>query len=69
MRKFVDDKKLTHPILLMGGAVARERYAVSGFPTSFWIDREGRVVSRSVGFGPGMEVEMRKTAEELLARK
>lgn len=69
MRAFVEEQKLRHPILLQGGSVALDAYGVSGFPTGFFIDREGRIASREVGFGPGAEKKLRATAEAMLAAK
>jgi hypothetical protein len=50
---FVNQKKLTHPIALHGQRIA-DKYDVHVYPTTFWLDREGRFVHREVGF-PGAE--------------
>ncbi|MFO0983988.1 MAG: hypothetical protein U1E76_20090 [Planctomycetota bacterium] len=34
VEKFVADARLTHPILLMGGKPAKERYFCSAYPTT-----------------------------------
>lgn len=67
VKRFVDKKKLTHPIVLMGGKTASESYGVRGYPTSFWLDREGKVVSFDVGFGEGGQKELKATLEKMLA--
>lgn len=68
VQAFVDERKLTHPIALMGGKIGRELYNVHGYPTSFWIDRQGRVLGHDIGYGAGKEVELRKHIRELLAK-
>ena len=56
------------PILLMGGAIARETYHVSAYPASYWIDRNGMILAREVGFVPGMEQDLGRKINELLAK-
>lgn len=41
---------LTYPVLLQGSKVAAERYFLSAYPTQFWIDHQGVIVARHVGF-------------------
>lgn len=69
IQKFVNDQRLTHPIVLMSGTTARDKYAVSGYPTNYWIDENGIIVDRSTGFYPGMERDIEKKLLELLKRK
>ena len=58
--------KLTHPIVLRGEAVS-DLYGIEGvMPTAFWIDRNGRVVLREVGFLPEMEKEIERRINDLL---
>jgi hypothetical protein len=64
---FMTKNKLTHPVLLLGGKVALDVYGVEGFPTAFWIDHQGRIVGREVGFEPGHVPAMEKRIERLLA--
>lgn len=40
---------LTHPIALKGGDVSSDVYDVGAYPTSFWIDKTGKVVDYVVG--------------------
>jgi hypothetical protein len=68
VEKYVKEKGLKQKVVLMGGAVAREKYFVNGFPTSFLIDREGKIIDRDVGFGPGMAPAREKKIKDLLAR-
>lgn len=68
IERCVERRKLTHPILLQGGDVASKRYLVKGYPTSYWLDREGRILEWSVGFGPGGEKKLEAKLLELLKR-
>ena len=69
IQKFVDKEKLEQKILLMGSKVADKNYRVTNYPTSFWINHEGRIVDREVGFDPGEFSKMEKHVEKLLAAK
>ncbi len=51
LRVFAREKGLTYPILLNGGAVARDLYGVESVPTHIWIDRNGRIDDVTVGYG------------------
>jgi cytochrome c biogenesis protein CcmG, thiol:disulfide interchange protein DsbE len=46
---FVRDLKLTFPVLVDPERQVGDRYQVWGYPESFIIDREGRVVERVIG--------------------
>lgn len=70
-KKFIADKKLTFTFLENGTGdteVVRRLYGVGGFPTSFLIDRQGRVVRSHLGFEVGDEVKLEKEITELLAK-
>ena len=49
IERFVKRENLSQIQLLAGRQVARNQYSVRGYPTSFLIDRRGRVVDR-LGF-------------------
>jgi len=66
LRRFVEQKKLTHRILLGGAAVAGEGYGVEGIPVTIWIDRDGRIAAREVGFAPGQEGRLERITRDLL---
>jgi thiol-disulfide isomerase/thioredoxin len=65
VEKFVKEKELKQRVVLMGGTVAREKYFVDAFPTSFLLDREGKIVDRDVGFSPTVK---EKKIQGLLAK-
>ncbi|MFQ5692242.1 MAG: TlpA disulfide reductase family protein [Nitrospinota bacterium] len=46
---FVDEMKLTFPILLDREMAAMRRFGVHGLPTTYLIDREGRIAQVAVG--------------------
>jgi len=68
-RKFIADKTLSFTFLENGegdAEVVRRVFGVTLFPTSFLIDREGRVARVHVGFEAGDEVELEAQIRELL---
>ena len=69
MQQFVESRNLTHPIVLQGRDIARDNYLVHGYPTSYWIDRDGKIVDKEVGFAPGMEKQMRERIQKMLVVK
>lgn len=69
VQKFADKEKLKQPILLKGSKVAFELYGVTGFPASFWIDPQGNIVHREVGFSPELAPALEKRIEKLLSVK
>jgi peroxiredoxin len=58
-------KTFTYPVLLDAGPVA-QNYSVRGIPATFILDRAGKIVSRHVGFNPGMENTLEDEAKKLL---
>jgi peroxiredoxin len=49
VRAFGEELGISFPLLLDPGAVVQRLYRVVGYPTSYWIDREGRVAAVHVG--------------------
>jgi len=49
VQPFIDEMGLTFPILLDEDGVIPPRYGVTGYPETFIIDREGRVVQHTIG--------------------
>jgi len=67
--KFIEKHGLTYTALENGedGAdVAKNTFMVSGYPTSFLIDREGRVMYSHLGFEAGDEEHLAEEIESLL---
>jgi peroxiredoxin len=55
--KFVEQQKMTYPILIDGDAISNPYGGVDSLPTSFFINREGTVVAQTVGLVPRDEIE------------
>jgi peroxiredoxin len=68
-KRFISDKKLTFVFLENGKGeqdVVRRLYGVGGFPTSFLIDRQGRVQRSHLGFEAGDEAKLKVEIEQML---
>jgi len=67
--KFIEEKGLTYTLLENGEddeAVVAEIFGVYSFPSSFLIDRNGRVMYYHLGFELGDEKKLAKEIESLL---
>ena len=64
--KFIDEKKLTYHLLEAEDdkLLIKKQFGIKWFPTSYLIDREGRILICHVGFSAGDETELEK---EILA--
>lgn len=49
VKKFVEEMKLTFPVLVDPEGDVGRRYGVTGYPETFLIDRDGRQVARFIG--------------------
>ena len=65
VKRFVEPQ-ISYTVLLDGGTQA-QGYDVSGIPCTYYIDKEGIIRYRSVGFGPGDEVQIEEKIKKLLA--
>ncbi len=65
VRAFVKEYAIIYPIMVDSGTV-NVAYGVSGIPAMFIIDKEGKVVSRHMGFIPGFAQTISKEIEGLL---
>lgn len=68
-REFIDEQQLPFTFLENGedeAEVVKGLFGVTAFPTSFLIDRRGRIVFAHVGFNPGDEELFAKKVSELL---
>ncbi len=48
-RDFVEEYGITYPNARDGAGETRDRWGLTGFPETWWIDREGRLVAYSSG--------------------
>jgi peroxiredoxin len=68
-RKFIEQKGLTYTLLENGegdAEVASRLFGIRAYPSSFLVDREGRVLFFHEGFEEGDEVELAQHVEQLL---
>lgn len=68
-RKFIEQKQLTYTLLENGegdAEVASRLYGIRAYPSSFLVDREGRVMYFHEGFEEGDEAELERIVERLL---
>lgn len=68
-KKFVAENGLTYTFLENGegdNEVARNIFKIRGYPSSFLIDRDGKVMFFHLGFEPGDENKLEKEINELL---
>ncbi len=49
VQRFVDEMHLTFPVLTDPDGVVPGRYGVTGYPETFVIDRDGRVIQHTIG--------------------
>jgi len=66
---FINDNNLTYHFLENGkeeGDVVRGVFGIRSFPTSFIIDREGRIMYYHLGFEEGDEEKLKKEILTLL---
>ena len=68
--KFIGESKLTYHLLENDeeNDVVRETFGVRSFPTSFLIDRDGRIMYCHVGFEKGDEATLEREILELSRR-
>lgn len=62
---FLANRGVTYTILLGGKDVAKE-YHVSGYPTIYLIDKEGKVLFTQVGYGEGTEEKLEEVIKQNL---
>jgi peroxiredoxin len=60
--RLIDENNLTYYLLEAEGEenLVKEQFGIKWFPTSFLIDREGRIMMCHVGFHAGDEVKLEK---------
>lgn len=63
IKTFLEEQKLSLPVLLDAEAKTAESYMVTGIPQTVIVGKDGKVARVFVGFGPGGEEELRKAVE------
>lgn len=67
--KFIEENKLTYHLLENGEGdedVVSKVFGIQSYPTSYLIDREGRVIYHHIGFYKGDEVKLEEEIKKLL---
>ena len=64
VREYVENN-INYPILIDADNQFDE-YMIQGIPCTYYIDKEGRIRKREVGFGEGSEVAMEKLIVDLI---
>lgn len=67
-KEFVKKYGATFPIATDDAKMSRERFELLGVPTTFLIDREGRIIFRHLGFSQGDEKMLEAEIRLLLER-
>lgn len=65
IKSFVREHKMTYPVVIDPGSISEE-YNVVGFPTSFLIDREGKVVQKFPGYSPNLRKKLETQIQKML---
>lgn len=68
-KEFTTSVGATFPIVLDTDNVSRGKFEIPGTPTNIFIDREGRMMFRVIGYTPGREKVFAATIEQMLAKK
>ena len=63
--QFLEKRGVSY-IVLLGGKDIAKKYNVSGYPTMYLIDKEGRIISSKVGYGEGVEAELEEIVNKYL---
>ncbi len=63
--KFAKEFNITYPVLLDDGKVSRQ-YQLISIPTSFIIDKQGKLRNKHIGLGPDFTESVSKEIEALL---
>ena len=64
-RRFARRYKLSYPLVHDGPGKTRDRYGVSGFPETFFVDRQGRIVGDHIQ-GPVTEEALERNIRRAL---
>jgi cytochrome c biogenesis protein CcmG, thiol:disulfide interchange protein DsbE len=66
VKPYVKSKQYPFTVLLDTNGEAARKYYVQAVPTTFLLDKEGKIVYQSIGFKKGDEINLKKKIEELL---
>ena len=69
VRRFAENYDISYPLVMGDEAVTQKFGGIRALPTTFLIDRKGRISSKHVGFYPGLEKVLEKEIKELLKQE
>jgi thiol-disulfide isomerase/thioredoxin len=64
--RFIKQEKMPYPVLLDGDSISNEYGGLEAMPTSFWVDRSGKVIAAQMGITSkdDMEAKIKKALGE-----
>ncbi len=64
--RFVKEEKMPYPVLIDGDSISNAYGGLDAMPTSFWVDRSGKVVAAQMGITSkdDMEAKIKKALGE-----
>jgi peroxiredoxin len=65
IRQFVERHKISYPVLIGTSEVSR-KYGIRAIPTTYVIDKKGKVAARHVGFMPNLKNILEQEIKKLL---
>jgi cytochrome c biogenesis protein CcmG/thiol:disulfide interchange protein DsbE len=57
VERFVKQEKMPYPVLMNGDSIANQYGGLDAMPTSFWVDRTGKVVASQMGITSKEDME------------
>jgi thiol-disulfide isomerase/thioredoxin len=57
VKKMIEQDKITYPMLMADSQILRDFGGITGVPTSFLVDRQGKVIERYLGYIPYQTLE------------
>jgi cytochrome c biogenesis protein CcmG/thiol:disulfide interchange protein DsbE len=65
VERFVKQEKMPYPVLMNGDSIAKKYGGLDAMPTTFWVDRTGKVVASQMGITSkeDMEEKIKKAIE------
>jgi peroxiredoxin len=65
IKSFVNEHKMNYPVVIDNGNISDE-YNVTGFPTSFLINRDGKIVKKYPGYSRGLRKNLEVLIQKLI---
>lgn len=66
LKKFLDKRGVTYPVLFGNRESARNDYKISAYPTIYLVGRDGKIIHTHVGYSEDSEKELEKIIKENL---